>query len=130
MAARQPASKSVESAALHRSNTGKRVRAVLQPHRWVRTAVHWRALAEAASAADEVLVLDIYGVGEDPIPGISSEKIVERIRELGTGAAFHTPESALDYLRSTAAANDLFLTLGAGDVWRIASGLAESAGPG
>ncbi len=110
-------------------HTGRRVRAILQPHRWVRTALHWRALAEAASVADEVLVLDIYGVGEDPIPGISSGLIVDRIRELGTDSAHHTPESALEYLRSTAGQDDLFLTLGAGDVWRIASGLAGTARP-
>ena len=110
-------------------NTGKRVRAVLQPHRWVRTALHWRDLSAAASVADEVLVLDIYGAGEDPIPGVSSELIVDRIGELGTLAAYHTADSALEYLRATAGGNDLMITLGAGDVWLIAAGLAEPAGP-
>ncbi len=105
-------------------NTGHKVRAVLQPHRWVRTAIHWRALAEAASAADEVLVLDIYAAGEDPIPGMGSELIVNRINELGTPASHHTKESALNYLRETVSGNDLFLTLGAGDVWRIAASLS------
>ena len=110
-------------------HTGKRVRAILQPHRWVRTALHWQDLATAASAADEVLVLDIYAAGEDPIPGVSSELIVDRIGQLGTRAAHHTPATALKYLRETAHENDLFITLGAGDVWRIAAGLAESASP-
>lgn len=107
-------------------NTGQRVRAVLQPHRWVRTALHWEALAEAASSADEVLVLDVYGAGEKPIEGISSELIVQRIRELGTPASYHTAESAYEYLQATAQDNDLLLTLGAGDVWRIAAQLSES----
>ena len=110
-------------------NTGKRVRAVLQPHRWVRTALNWRDLSKAASVADEVLVLDIYGAGEDPIPGVSSELIVDRLGELGTPAAYHTADSALEYLRATAAEDDLMITLGAGDVWRIAAGLAEQPGP-
>src|SRR5690625_563811 len=46
-------------------NTGRRVRAVLQPHRWVRTARHWRALADAAGLADEIVVLDIYARSEE-----------------------------------------------------------------
>ncbi|OQZ00544.1 MAG: hypothetical protein B6D36_15020, partial [Planctomycetes bacterium UTPLA1] len=49
--------------------TGRRVRAVLQPHRWVRTARQWPALAAAAALADEVLVLAVYGAGERPIAG-------------------------------------------------------------
>ena len=93
----------------------------------VRTALHWEALAEAASSADEVLVLDVYGAGEKPIEGISSELIVQRIRELGTPASYHTAESAYEYLQATAQDNDLLLTLGAGDVWRIAAQLSESA---
>jgi len=108
-------------------NTGQRIRAVLQPHRWIRTALHWQELAEAASAADEVLVLDVYAAGEDPIPGVSSELIVERIRQLGTTASFHTAGTAVSYLQETAAENDLLLTLGAGDVWRVAASLSGDA---
>lgn len=108
-------------------NTGQRIRAVLQPHRWIRTALHWQELAEAASAADEVLVLDVYAAGEDPIPGVSSDLIVDRIRALGTDASHHTARSAVSYLQETAAENDLVLTLGAGDVWRVAASLSGDA---
>ena len=108
-------------------NTGQRIRAVLQPHRWIRTALHWKELAEAASAADEVLVLDVYAAGEDPIPGVSSGLIVDRIRSLGTDASHHTALSAVSYLQDTATENDLVLTLGAGDVWRVAASLSGDA---
>lgn len=103
--------------------TGRRVRAVLQPHRWVRTARHWPALAQAAALADEVLVLDIYAAGEKAIDGVSPALIVDRIVELGTAAAQHDSKSALDYLRGSTAPGDLVITLGAGDVWRIAAAL-------
>jgi len=109
-------------------HTGRRVRAVLQPHRWVRTARHWPALADAAGLADEVLVLDVYGAGEASIPGVSSELIVERLKEAGKRASLHTAASARDYLASTLDANDLILTLGAGDVWRVAEGLVAVCG--
>jgi UDP-N-acetylmuramate--alanine ligase len=106
-------------------NTGRRVRAVLQPHRYVRTARHWPAIADAAGLADEVLVLDIYGAGETVIPGISSQLIVERLKAAGKNVSFHSLLTAQDYLSQTLADNDLVITLGAGDVWRIAAGLVE-----
>lgn len=104
-------------------HTGRRVRAVLQPHRYVRTARHWPALADAAALADEVLVLDIYSAGEQEIAGISAQLIVDRLVAAGKLASHHTHESAGRYLKRTLAHNDLIITLGAGDVWRVAAGL-------
>lgn len=108
--------------------TGRRVRAVLQPHRWVRTARQWRQLAEAAALADEVLVLEVYAAGETPIPGISPDLIVERISELGVAASRHDLSSATAYLRADVGPTDLIVTLGAGDVWRVASDLLAEEG--
>jgi UDP-N-acetylmuramate--alanine ligase len=105
-------------------DTGRRVRAVLQPHRWIRTARHWPALADAAALADEVLVLDVYGAGETEIPGISPALIVDRLLAAGNRASRHDHASAGDYLAASLSAGDLIITLGAGDVWRIAERLA------
>ena len=109
-------------------HTGRRVRAVLQPHRWVRTARHWPALADAAGLADEVLVLPIYGAGEAAIPGVSAEQIAERLRGAGIAAESHTAASAQAYLTETLSPGDLIITLGAGDVWQVAEGLVKAAG--
>ncbi len=109
-------------------NTGRRVRAVLQPHRWVRTAQHWPALADAAALADEVLVLDIYSAGESEIPGVSTDLIVDRLNGAGKRAAHHTLASAQAYLEETLEPGDLIITLGAGDVWRVAQGLVTALG--
>jgi len=103
---------------------GRRVRAVLQPHRWVRTARLWPALADAAALADEVLVLDVYAAGETAIAGVDVERIVERVCAAGVPAAHHTLASAVTHLRATLRDGDLVLTLGAGDVWRVARALA------
>lgn len=105
--------------------TGRRVRAVLQPHRWVRTARLWPELADAASLADEVLVLDVYAAGEAAIPGVDVGLIVERLRAAGRQADHHDMVSAVGYLRRTMQADDLVLTLGAGDVWQVARSLTE-----
>jgi UDP-N-acetylmuramate--alanine ligase len=107
--------------------TGRRVRAVLQPHRWIRTARHWPALADAVSLADEILVLDVYSAGEQAIAGVSAQLIVDRLVAAGKYASHHTHDSARRYLTTTLAHNDLIITLGAGDVWQIAAGLAQEA---
>lgn len=104
--------------------TGRRVRAVLQPHRFIRTARQWPALAAAASSADEVLVLEIYAAGERPIENVSSELIVRRLHEKGVSARSADLASATEYLSSSLAPGDLVITLGAGDVWRVAEALA------
>ncbi|MDT3682104.1 MAG: UDP-N-acetylmuramate--L-alanine ligase [Truepera sp.] len=107
--------------------TGRRVRAVLQPHRWVRTARQWPALAQAAALADEVVVLDVYGAGELPIAGVSPELIAERINRLGVPARVDDLAHAEAYFAATALPGDLVITLGAGDVWRVAAGLGARA---
>jgi UDP-N-acetylmuramate--alanine ligase len=107
--------------------TGRRVRAVLQPHRWVRTARHWPALADAAALADEVLVLDVYAAGERAIAGVDVDRIVERVRAAGRHAERHTLASATAYLAATLEPGDLVVTLGAGDVWRVAEGVVAAA---
>ena len=110
--------------------TGRRVRAVLQPHRWVRTAMHWRALADAAALADEVIVVDIYAASETPIANVSPQLIVERLQAQGVHATMHDLETATAYLASSLHSDDLVVTLGAGDVWRVAAALvAPERGP-
>lgn len=110
-------------------NTGRRVRAVLQPHRWVRTARHWPALADAAALADEVMVLDVYAAGESAIAGVSSELIVERLQAAGRNASYHDQASAVDYLLGSLEPDDLVITLGAGDVWKVAEALCQVPRP-
>ncbi len=113
-------------------HTGRRVRAVLQPHRHVRTAQLWQELADAASLADEILVLDIYASGEAPIEGISSDLIVDYLVKQGKDVSHHNIDSAIGYLKQSLESNeknnDLVITLGAGDVWKVASGLVEALG--
>lgn len=104
--------------------TGRRVRAILQPHRWIRTAQQWPEMADAASLADEVLVTDIYAAGESPVEGISPELIVERINLNGKPAYYYSFEDAQDYLADTVKSNDLIITLGAGNIWELARDLS------
>jgi UDP-N-acetylmuramate--alanine ligase len=106
--------------------TGRRVRVVFQPHRYLRTQQSWPRLAESLMSADEVLILDIAAASEPPIEGIHATLISERLRENGHKAVRYWPrrEDAVAYLRLSALPTDIIITMGAGDVWKVARQLA------
>ena len=106
--------------------TGRRVRVVFQPHRYLRTQQSWPRLADALMDADEVLVLDIAAASEPPIPGIHATLVSDRMREQGHMGVRYLPErsEALRHLRATATAGDIIVTMGAGDVWKLSRELA------
>ena len=54
-----------------RNGGWRRVVAVFQPHRYSRTAELWAEFGEAFADADVVVVTDVYGAGEAPVPGVS-----------------------------------------------------------
>ena len=106
----------------------KRVIAIFQPHRYTRTLFLIDDLAKSFQAADQVYVLDIYPASEKPIPGVTSQRLVERMAELGFQRARYAPseqaviQGVLEDLRP----GDLILTVGAGSVGRIGDALAEA----
>ena len=102
------------------TETGGRLVVVFQPHLYSRTRTFATEFAQALSAADVVVMLDVYGAREDPMPGVSGELITRQIDVSGTGVP------AVHYLPSLAAVpaavgelvqpGDLLITMGAGDV--------------
>ena len=77
--------------------------------------------AQALSGADYALLLDIYGAGEEPIPGASSAAITAKINQLGGKSDFEPNlMEAIELARNFAEGNDLILTMGAGDVTSLA----------
>ena len=117
----------VASAIAGAITTGRRVRVVFQPHRYLRTARDWERYADALLRAHEVLILDIYAAGETPIAGVHSRLIEERLRGLGHAAAIYIPdrEEVLEHLLKTVQPNDVIVTMGAGDVTRLGPVLLE-----
>ena len=108
--------------------TGKRIIAVFQPQRYTRTYFLFEQFSHAFSEADEVIIPDIYSpAGEKQIEGISSAKLVELIRVNSNVNVRYIPtkEAILDYLIGHVQSGDLVLTMGAGDIWKTAYGLAK-----
>jgi UDP-N-acetylmuramate--alanine ligase len=74
--------------------------------------------AKAFNQADRLFVMDIYAASEHPIEGVTSEVLVERLRQFGHRAAGYcgTMQAGIDALLLDVVAGDLILTLGAGSV--------------
>jgi UDP-N-acetylmuramate--alanine ligase len=106
---------------------GRRLIAVFQPHRYSRVQDLQEDFCGAFNAASQVLVCPIYAAGEAPIPGVSAEGIVEGLRERGHRgvSAVADLEGAIERLVEIVRPGDVVITLGAGDVNRICSPLAD-----
>jgi UDP-N-acetylmuramate--alanine ligase len=99
---------------------GGRIVVAFQPHRYTRTAAFRLEFAHALALADEVVVLEVYPAGEDPIPGASGASIAAAVPLPAQHVLFEPSWSAVaGRLVERARPGDLVLTLGAGDVTMI-----------
>jgi UDP-N-acetylmuramate--alanine ligase len=99
----------------------RRIVTVFQPHRYTRTQALEDDFARAFYHADVLIVLPIYAASEEPIPGITAERLVEEIKKFGhrdVSYALDFPH-AQQMLKNRLQSGDLLITLGAGDVWKI-----------
>jgi UDP-N-acetylmuramate--alanine ligase len=99
----------------------RRLVAIFQPHRYTRTQALWQEFCPPLLAADVLLLTEVYGAGEPPIPGVSGTLIWEGVQALGHPQALflpHREELTAEMLRH-ARAGDVVLTLGAGDIWKV-----------
>lgn len=109
--------------------TGKRIIAVFQPQRYTRTYYLFEQFGKAFMEADEVIIADIYSpAGERQMEGISSEKLVERIRSHSGALVRHIPTVTEigEALPGIVRDGDLVLTMGAGDIWKASHALART----
>ncbi len=106
---------------IRKAYPGRRICAIFQPHLYSRTKDFYPEFAESLSEADEVILLPIYPAREEPIPGICSEIILERI------TAKNKTIVEKDRLMDEIAARDtdILVTFGAGDIDRFVKPIEE-----
>ncbi|WP_090482302.1 UDP-N-acetylmuramate--L-alanine ligase [Nakamurella panacisegetis] len=123
VAAQLLAARSVLAAA----DTPGRLVVVFQPHLYSRTVSFAAEFARALSAADVVVVLDIYGAREDPVPGVSGELITRQITASGDVQVHYLPSLATvpSVVGDLTRPGDLVITMGAGDVTMLGPQLLE-----
>ena len=100
--------------------------AVCQPHRYSRLKDMLEEFSTCFDAADHVLVAPVYEAGETPIPGITSEALVNSIRRHGHKSAIALSGLAglADAVRPLAGPGAMIVCLGAGDITKYAGELA------
>ena len=105
---------------------GRRIVAAFQPHLYSRTRDFYPEFASALSRADVVFLCDLYPAREQPMEGVSSALIAERMREKGKGPVWEGPrDKAAEAIASHAKADDVVITIGAGDITRTGPELLE-----
>lgn len=90
----------------------RKITAAFQPHLYSRTQDFATGFAESLSLLDVVILLDIYPAREEPIPGITSKIIFDKITQ--TNKMLIRKEELLDTINKNEL--DVFLTLGAGNI--------------
>ncbi|MCE0497773.1 MAG: UDP-N-acetylmuramate--L-alanine ligase [Methylacidiphilales bacterium] len=111
-----------------RNSGWKRVLALFQPHRYSRTKALQGEFAGAFHDATEVFITEIYAASEAAMAGVTGEALAETVRADGHGKVRY--EATLGRLRAAVNAvlepGDLVITLGAGDIHRVALHLAQA----
>ncbi|QNO14544.1 UDP-N-acetylmuramate--L-alanine ligase [Alkalicella caledoniensis] len=104
-----------------------RVIAIFQPQRYTRTKFFIEEFAQSFDDAQKAILADIYTAGEEPIEGVTSKILVEKIKAYGHKEAIYMgpQEDILDYLKKEVQPNDLVITMGAGDIYKVAYELGQ-----
>jgi UDP-N-acetylmuramate--alanine ligase len=103
-----------------------RVVVAFQSHRYTRTSVFAREFGQALGLADEVVVLEVYSAGEEPIAGASGSVIAAAVPLPRERVHFepswsHVPDAVVERVRP----GDVVMTMGAGDVGMLAPQIVE-----
>ncbi len=94
---------------------GRKLTAIFQPHLYTRTRDFAPEFAEALSAVDKLIMLDIYPAREEPIPGVTSEIIFDDVT--APEKVIMVKEELMEYLENEPI--DVLITFGAGNIDRF-----------
>ena len=100
---------------------GRRLTAIFQPHLYTRTRDFADEFAKALSAVDKLILLDIYPAREEPIPGVSSRLIFDKVT--APEKVLLKKEMLMKYLEDEKI--DTLITFGAGNIDRFIPQITE-----
>jgi UDP-N-acetylmuramate--alanine ligase len=110
-----------------RAGMTRRLLVAFQPHRYTRTQHLLHEFAAVLRTADELVLTDIYSAGEDPIPGVTIDALVDEIAR-GSATRVHVVHAVTDVplaLAALARPGDMVITLGAGTIGTAGARLLE-----
>lgn len=105
----------------------RRIIAVFQPHRYSRTHFLFKEFTQCFTDADIVVLTDIYAPPpEEPIAGVSSQRLAEDIKSLDKEVYLVNDHKNLSkFLVELVKENDFVITMGAGSIWQTAHELCD-----
>ncbi len=105
----------------------RRLVMIYQPHRYSRTQDLYEDFVRVLSQCDQLLLLDVYAAGEEPIAGADSKSLCRSIRRRGTIEPIFVENlgAVPEVLQRLVRADDIVITQGAGSVGYLAVDLAR-----
>lgn len=105
----------------------KNIKVIFHPHSFTRTKALLHDFAQSFDDADKVVVIDIYGSARELEGDVSSDELVRLINRYNHDKAEYIPtiNEAADFFAEKLSDGDLLITMGAGDVWKVAEKLKE-----
>ena len=117
-------------AALAQAFPERRLVVAFQPHRYSRTRALLPEFFPVFGAAHQVFITEIYSAGEPRLPSVSGRDVFVGVERQGhPGVTFVEDLAAFpEMLEQRLRPGDLFLTLGAGDIWKVGEELLRRLG--
>ena len=105
--------------------SGKKVIAVVQPHRFTRVRDLFDEFCTCFNDADTVIITEIFSAGESPIEGIDAEALAEGLRAAGHKHVLCLPsqEQLAQTITEVAQSGDMTVCMGAGSITKWAQNL-------
>ncbi|GAI56635.1 unnamed protein product, partial [marine sediment metagenome] len=107
----------------------KRIITVFQPHRYSRLANLKDKFNSCFNMSDTLIITDVYGSGEQPIPGITGKILIDNLIDSGfKNKIIYIPNlrDVTKYLELNMRNNDMILLMGAGDITRVTDEILKS----
>ena len=109
-----------------KENWDTNLNVVFQPHLFSRTKEFYKDFAKAMMKADNVMITEIYASRENHDESISSNLIIDEMLRLGhKNVSFVPSNEIVKKVKSIASDGDIFLTMGAGNIWRFSEELGK-----
>lgn len=120
--AHHPTEISAVSQAVHEMYPDKEILAIFQPHLFSRTSDFMEDFAKALSSFDSIVLMDIYPAREQPIPGVTSEVLLDKVTS--KNKTLVSKGDLIPFIKKSQA--QVVLTIGAGDIGEMVIEIKEA----
>ena len=109
-----------------KSNWNKNLNVIFQPHLFSRTKEFYKDFAKALMIADNVMITEIFGSREKEDNSTTSDLIINEMLKLNhKNVSYVSSKDIVEEVKSVGVKGDIFLTMGAGNIWRYAEELGK-----